>query len=99
MNHIVVFTDGSSKDVSYGQAATIYQILLGNKEPDSDEQRKFMEKVATVVFPPMKEGGTPQTPVKDPERKRKIDAILDDYSLPAKEKARKIAKLLGGRSE
>ena len=43
-------TDGSTRIVGYNQAASIYQILLGNKKPENDKQEAFVLKVADVLF-------------------------------------------------
>lgn len=47
---ILIMKDGTEKTVTYKAAATIYQILLGNDQPKTEEQTNFCKLVDRVEF-------------------------------------------------
>lgn len=47
----IILNTGEVLEVSYNQAAKVYQILIGNKEPADEAQAEFMTTVADVKFP------------------------------------------------
>ena len=47
---VIVFSDGTQKTVAYNQAAKIYQILIGNDEPENEKQKLYCLRVANVIF-------------------------------------------------
>lgn len=51
----LILVDGTKQKVDYNKAATIYQILIGNKElekddPDYQKKEEFLLKVKQVKF-------------------------------------------------
>lgn len=46
----LIFSDDTTKIVDYNQAATIYQILLGSKEPENEKQAIYVSQVKEVIF-------------------------------------------------
>lgn len=47
----IILNTGEVLDVTYNQAAKVYQILQGNKEPEDEAQSEFIQTVADVKFP------------------------------------------------
>jgi hypothetical protein len=46
----IVFSDGRTKIVSYDQAAKMYQVLQGNKEPENEAQSTYLMAVKNIIF-------------------------------------------------
>lgn len=46
----LILADGTEVKVDYNQAAKVYQILTGEKEPENKKQADFAANVKEVVF-------------------------------------------------
>lgn len=46
----IIFSNGQSVELDYNKAAKIYQILIGNAEPEDEKQAEFVSRVKEVKF-------------------------------------------------
>lgn len=68
----LLMVDGNVIEVEYNKAAKIYQILIGNKEPENKNQAELCERVATVKFDRLKaKSETYSATPKEPDIKMK----------------------------
>lgn len=96
------FKDNTAKYVSHEQATKVYQVLIGNEQPENEKQAAFIRTVESVEFPQLempqrvKRSGPDEETVR--ERRRKIREILLDPTIRGKDKYYAIGEVLYGHN-
>lgn len=96
----LVMKDSTKRPVDYATAAKVFQVLIGNEQPENDDQKDFVATVERVEFDSVPRRGVRQPDI-DPEvsaeRRRKIAAINADPKITGKEKYYAIGEVLFGK--
>jgi hypothetical protein len=87
---VLVFSNGQRKNVGYNTASRIYQILVGDKEPDNERQANFCCQVSKVEF---------ASPVKLKEKDMVMQQILNDKNLTGYNKLVAVYKRIKERTQ
>lgn len=95
---VLIMSDGGRRNVSYNQAAKVYQVLMGIEKPEDNEQKDFVSQVKEVIFDATSSFRTTHAGSRrriDSDRKKpdkEIRKIIRDKTLTGREKAIKIAQ-------